>query len=164
MPLDTHQTVPHLRRTISPLNLALVALLTATLVSCDPERPTATSATVAEPAQPPEVSQASQASQTSQTLMTAAQPMLIVFSRDYCTPCRVMKPWVEEIARENTRIDVVSVNIDRRQYEHLGRFFQVSAVPTLVYADADGRVSARREGLATKKQMIETLRRLGWGG
>jgi thiol-disulfide isomerase/thioredoxin len=88
--------------------------------------------------------------------------MMIVFSRDYCTPCRVMKPWVTEVAEEHTAIDVVSVNIDRRKYEHFGRFFQVSAVPTLVFADADGRVSARREGLATEQQMTATLRRLGW--
>lgn len=147
-----------------PLNLALVAILAVALVSCDPERPTGTPATVAEPAEAPPVSQASQVPQVPQASTTAAPPMMIVFSRDYCTPCRVMKPWIEEIARENTALDVVSVNIDRRKHEHLGRFFQVDAVPTLVFADADGRVSARREGLATKKQMTETLRRLGWGG
>lgn len=88
--------------------------------------------------------------------------MMIVFSRDYCTPCRVMKPWVAEMARKYPAIDVVSVNVDRPKYEHLGRFFHIKAAPTLVFTDADGRVSARREGLATKKQMTGTLRRLGW--
>lgn len=126
-----------------------IVLLAAVMVSCEAKSPPSASSAV-EPAPSPEVPAAS------------ARPMMIVFSRDYCPPCRVMKPWVTEIAEEHTAIDVVSVNVDRRKYEHFGRFFQITAVPTLVFADATGRVSARREGLATKKQMAGTLRKLGW--
>ena len=89
---------------------------------------------------------------------------MIVFSRDYCTPCRVMKPWVAEVAREHPSVDVAHVNVDRQKHAHLGQFFQVQAVPMLVFAEADGRVSARHDGLATKEQMTGTLRRLGWLG
>ena len=90
------------------------------------------------------------------------RPMMVVVSRDFCLPCRVMKPWLDEIARENPAIDVVTVNIDREQYEHVGRLLDIHAVPTLVFAEADGQVSERQEGLQKKPEMLATLRRLGW--
>lgn len=88
--------------------------------------------------------------------------MLVVFSRDYCAACRVMEPWVEELGNEQSAIDVVHVNVDRTAHEHIGRFFQVTAVPALAFIDDSGEIRERREGLTTKAQMIAVLRRLGW--
>jgi thiol:disulfide interchange protein len=93
---------------------------------------------------------------------TAARPMMVEFSRDYCTPCQVMKPWVAEIAIENSAVDVLSVNVDRKKYEHIGSFFHVTAVPSLIFVGADGQIIRRSEGLAKKEQMSNALRELGW--
>lgn len=94
---------------------------------------------------------------------TGPKPMMIVFSRDYCTPCQVMKPWVDEIAKDhNTKLDVTIVNVDRKRYEHMGDFFKVSAVPMLVFVDSQGAIKERSLGLTAKKQMASTLRGLGW--
>lgn len=93
---------------------------------------------------------------------TAARPMMIVFSRDYCAACRVMDPWVDALAQEVLPVDVVHVNVDRMVHAHLGRFFQVMAVPAIAFVDAGGAILERREGLTTKPQMLATMRRLGW--
>jgi thiol-disulfide isomerase/thioredoxin len=93
---------------------------------------------------------------------SANRPMLLVFSRDYCTPCQVMKPWVAEVAAEVPSVDVVTLNVDRKPHQNLGGFFKISAVPTLVYLEADGRVARRSDGLAKKAQMIKALQELGW--
>jgi len=90
------------------------------------------------------------------------RPMLLVFSRDYCTPCQVMKPWVSELAAAAPGVDVVTVNVDRQAHEHIGGFFKISAVPTLVYLQGNGDVARRTEGLAKKGQMLTVLRELGW--
>lgn len=94
---------------------------------------------------------------------TASRPMLLVFSRDYCTPCQVMKPWVEEL-RAETRgvVDVVTVNVDRKAHEHIGAFFKISAVPTLIYLQSNGEVARRTDGLAKKTQMMAVMEELGW--
>ncbi len=94
--------------------------------------------------------------------MAGSAPILLVFSRDYCTPCQVMKPWLEELATELSRVDIVTVNVDRQKLEAIGSYFQVSAVPSLVYIEADGRIAKRTEGLARKPEMLSTMRELGW--
>ena len=93
---------------------------------------------------------------------SAMRPMMVEFSRDYCTPCQVMKPWVAEIANENPGVDVLTLNVDRKKYEHIGSFFKVTAVPSLLFIAADGQVLRRSEGLANKKQMTKALEELGW--
>jgi thioredoxin 1 len=96
------------------------------------------------------------------TASSAERPMMIEFSRDYCTPCQVMKPWVEEIADENPKVDVLTLNVDRKKYEHIGSFFKVTAVPSLIFLDADGQVVRRSDGLAKKEQMTRAFAELGW--
>lgn len=93
---------------------------------------------------------------------SASRPMMVEFSRDYCTPCQVMKPWVAEIADENPSVDVLTVNVDRKKYEHIGSFFKVTAVPSLLFVGPDGQVVRRSDGLANKEQMTKALRELGW--
>ena len=86
--------------------------------------------------------------------------MMIVFTSDYCPPCQVMKPWVDEVAREHPAIDVARVNIDRSKHEQLATFLQIDKVPTLVLTSADGDVRARRESLMTKVQLVQMLQEL----
>jgi thiol-disulfide isomerase/thioredoxin len=88
--------------------------------------------------------------------------MMVFFTRDWCTPCQVMKPWLEEIRAEHPEVAVAQVNLDRGGNEPLGRFFQISAVPVLVFVDKDGTIRERQEGTRSKKQMLGTLEKLTW--
>jgi thiol-disulfide isomerase/thioredoxin len=133
---------------------ALVAGVALVVLACTADAPT-TSAPADEPGAMP-------TARAEKTLETTERPMMVVFSRDYCTPCQVMKPWVAEIASENPSVDVVTVNVDRQEFEHFGSFFKVSAVPSLIFAEANGHVVRRSDGLAKKEQMARALRELGW--
>lgn len=88
--------------------------------------------------------------------------MMVFFTRDWCTPCQVMKPWLEEISAEHPELSVARVNLDRSDNQALGRFFRISAVPVLVFVDRQGEILARQEGTRSKKQMLRTLEELAW--
>lgn len=103
------------------------------------------------------------AASKSETPAAAARPVMIDFTRDYCLPCQVMAPWVDELRTEYAAsVDVVEVNIDRRDNERFALFFSIKSVPTQVFVDASGHIEARHEGVASKKEMNATLSRLGW--
>lgn len=89
--------------------------------------------------------------------------MVIYFTRDFCLPCQVMKPWIDELRREQlAAVDVVVVNVDRGDNHRFANHFRIEEVPTQVFVSAAGRIEMRNDGVATKEQMLATLRRLGW--
>lgn len=91
-----------------------------------------------------------------------SRPLMVVFTRDYCTPCQVMKPWIGELAAQHPDVDVVTVNLDRKSNEHLGHYFQVSAVPQIVFVDGDGDIEKRFESLTGKERLARAFLELGW--
>ena len=90
------------------------------------------------------------------------RPLLLVFTGDFCPPCRIMKPWIDEVSREQPGIAVARVNVDRKDNERFVTFFQVESVPTLVFASPSGEIEARRVGLMKKDDLVQSLRELGW--
>jgi len=93
----------------------------------------------------------------------AARPMMVGFTRDYCLPCQIMQPWVQQLRREQTeRVDVVVVNLDREKTRRFAQHFVITSVPTQIFISPSGRIEARHEGVATGAEMTATLRRLGW--
>lgn len=91
------------------------------------------------------------------------EPLLIVFTGDFCPPCRVMKPWIDEIAAGEPGVAVVRINVDRPESEGFVTYFQVESVPTLVFADRAGEIVARREGLMSRAALRRALTERGWG-
>ncbi len=93
----------------------------------------------------------------------SSRPMMISFSRDFCLPCQVMKPWIAQLRGEhNGKVDVVEVNIDRGKYQRFGQFFLIKSVPTQIFISSSGHLEARHDGVATKNMMNQTFKRLGW--
>ena len=54
-------------------------------------------------------------------VMNAEKPVLLDFFADWCGPCRMVAPIVEEISRERTDIQVGKINVDE-QPELAARF------------------------------------------
>jgi thiol-disulfide isomerase/thioredoxin len=130
----------------------LVATAAIAVLGCDAKTPSSSAPT----------DEAESTSGIEKAAELGPRPMMIEFSRDYCTPCQVMKPWVTAIADENPNVDVLTLNVDRKRYEHIGSFFQVTAAPSLIFVRGDGHVVRRREGLRKKEQMTRALQELGW--
>jgi thioredoxin 1 len=80
--------------------------------------------------------------------------VLIDFYADWCGPCRMMAPVVEEIATENANVIVGKINVDDEP--ELAQKFGVMSIPTLIVL-RDGKESARSTGARPKAQVQAML-------
>lgn len=81
--------------------------------------------------------------------------VLVDFYADWCGPCKMLSPIIEEIAKENEDIKVVKINVDNEQ--ELAIQYGVMSIPTVV-AIKQGEEINRRIGLVDKKELLNMVR------
>ncbi len=84
-------------------------------------------------------------------VLQSDKTVLIDFYADWCGPCKVLSPIVEEFASENPDIKVVKVNVDEAQ--NLAINYEVMSIPTLVVIK-DGKEVNRTIGIINKTDLI----------
>ncbi len=78
-------------------------------------------------------------------------PILVDFYADWCGPCKIIAPIVDEIANAHAgKIVVLKVDSDRNPY--LSQRFDVRGIPTLLVFK-NGKESGRQVGLAQRRQL-----------
>jgi thioredoxin 1 len=82
------------------------------------------------------------------------KPILLDFYADWCGPCRMVGPIIEEIANERDDIIVGKINVD--QNPDLAAAFGVSTIPTLVVMK-NGEIVNRSAGARPKAQILALL-------
>ena len=90
-----------------------------------------------------------------ESLKQSERPVLLDFYADWCGPCRMVSPVVDEIAKEHPEYLIAKVNIDSEP--ELAKQFGVYSIPTLVVL-RDGSVSARSVGAKNKDGILSLLR------
>ena len=80
--------------------------------------------------------------------------VLADFNADWCGPCRMLRPILDEIASENDEYKFVSINIDDE--DELASKYQVSSIPCLVLFK-DGKEIDRSVGLRPKDEIEDML-------
>ncbi len=80
--------------------------------------------------------------------------VLIDFYADWCGPCRMVSPFVDQIAEERADIVVAKVNVDEQP--ELAALFGVSSIPTLVVMQG-GAVVTQTSGARPKAQILAML-------
>ena len=80
--------------------------------------------------------------------------VLIDFYADWCGPCRMVSPIIDEIASERDDIIVGKVNVDNEQ--ELAAAFGVYSIPTLVVLEG-GRVVNQALGARPKSAILSML-------
>ena len=80
--------------------------------------------------------------------------VLLDFYADWCGPCRMVSPIVDEIASERDDILVGKVNVDDEP--ELSEKFSVFSIPTLVVLK-NGEVLEQSVGAKPKSQILEML-------
>ena len=80
--------------------------------------------------------------------------VLLDFYADWCGPCRMVSPIVEEIAEENPQYLVGKINVDEEP--ELAQAFSVVSIPTLVVLK-DGKIVNQSAGARPKEQILEML-------
>ena len=76
------------------------------------------------------------------------------FYADWCGPCQMMKPVVEEFKEEHPEVEVIEINIDDE--EELADKYEVSTIPCLVL-ERDGEEVAREIGVVPPKKLEKML-------
>lgn len=83
-------------------------------------------------------------------------PVLIDFYADWCQPCKVQSPIVEQVAKElEGKVKVVKVDSDKNR--RLAQAFQVQSIPSLFVVQGGEVVGAWDQGLADKKTILRLL-------
>ena len=79
---------------------------------------------------------------------------LVDFYADWCGPCKMMSPIVDEIADEHTDVTVAKVNVD--ESSELASRFGVVSIPTLIIFK-NGKESNRIIGARPKAAILAEL-------
>ena len=80
--------------------------------------------------------------------------VLVDFWADWCGPCRMLSPIVDEVAAENPGIKVGKINVDEQQ--ELSSQFGIMSIPTLLVFK-DGKKINESIGLIPKEQIEKML-------
>ena len=80
--------------------------------------------------------------------------VLLDFYADWCGPCRIVSPLVDEIAEERQDVLVGKINVDDEP--ELAEKFGIFSIPTLVVLK-DGEVAQQVTGARPKANILELL-------
>jgi len=94
-----------------------------------------------------------------ESLVASGKPVVIDFWAEWCGPCRMISPIVEEVAQEFENKAVVGkVNIDENP--QVTTHFGIRNIPTLLFFK-DGELVDKHVGAIRKPELAEKVERLG---
>lgn len=87
-------------------------------------------------------------------VINSDKPVLVDFWAEWCMPCKMLSPVVEEIAEERTDIKVGKINVDEEI--QLAYMYKVSSIPLLILFK-NGEVVAKTVGVQEKSEIIKMV-------
>ena len=88
-------------------------------------------------------------------VMASEKTVLLDFYADWCGPCRMVSPLVDQIADEHPEYLIGKINVDEEG--ELAQKFDVMSIPTLVVIK-NGEIVSQNTGARPKEQILELLK------
>lgn len=88
-------------------------------------------------------------------VIKSEQLVLLDFWASWCSPCRMLSPIVDEVAKEMPNIKVCKINVDEESV--LATKFGVSSIPMLVVMK-NGQIKNKSLGLISKEDVKNLLK------
>lgn len=90
-----------------------------------------------------------------ESLIKSSKLVLADFYAEWCSPCKMLAPTIEEIHNEyNDYFETVKVNVDENP--ELTEYYGVSGIPALLLFK-DGKEILRMSGVQTKERIISAI-------
>ena len=87
------------------------------------------------------------------------QAVIVDFWAEWCGPCKMIAPVLDEIAREKAgSVKVAKVNVDENQ--SLSFKYNIRAIPALLFFK-NGQLRDQVTGVASKKDLLNRIEALG---
>ena len=84
-------------------------------------------------------------------VINSDKPVFVDFWAEWCGPCRIVSPTVEELSKEyNDKVNFVKVNVDENN--ELASKYNVFSIPTLAIV-RNGKIIAQTAGAASKESL-----------
>ena len=88
------------------------------------------------------------------TVLKADKPVLVDLCAEWCGPCQMMGPLVDEVAEERNDIIIGKLNVDTQP--EIAMRYNVMSIPTLILFE-NGEEAQKSIGLISKEELLELI-------
>ena len=89
-------------------------------------------------------------------IIASEKPVLIDFHAEWCGPCKVLSPIIQDVAKEmGDAVRVLKIDVDKNQ--SLSTKYQIKGVPTMMIFK-NGELKWRQSGVLQREAIIAQLK------